>query len=74
MCVARYNGDKFDLKWDELSEKIPELLNKIQDGMYVRAKERMDAVTSSASEWNEFMTKLNERKVILTPWCEDRKC
>lgn len=42
--------------------------------MYTRAKERMDAVTSDASEWNEFMTKLNERKVILTPWCEDRKC
>ena len=34
----------------------------------------MDSVTGKASNWGEFMSHLNERRVILTPWCDDLKC
>lgn len=42
--------------------------------MLIKARERMAGITSQASSWNEFMTKLNERKVILVPWCNQTKC
>lgn len=33
-CVLRYNGDKFELKFNEIADKLPNILVKIQDGMY----------------------------------------
>lgn len=42
--------------------------------MYERAKAKFDAKIRKADVWEDFMTHLNERNVVLTPWCENREC
>jgi hypothetical protein len=42
--------------------------------MYEKAKERFEAKKKKASTWEEFMVHLNERNVVITPWCENREC
>lgn len=74
VCVFRYNGEKTEVEWDNLAQKIPQFLDDIQKGMYDKAKAKFEAKIRKAEKWDEFMQYLNERNVVLTPWCEDRKC
>jgi len=42
--------------------------------MYERALARFNDKVKNASTWQEFMSHLNSRNVVLTPWCENREC
>lgn len=42
--------------------------------MYQIALKRLNERKKTASNWEEFMTELNKRNVVLTPWCENRHC
>jgi prolyl-tRNA synthetase len=53
---------------------LPILLENIQEKMYQRALERFHEKVKAASNWQEFMTHLNSRNVVLTPWCEIATC
>ena len=50
------------------------MLQKIQDQMYQKALERFNGKIKVASNWQDFMTSLNSRNVVLTPWCESKAC
>lgn len=50
------------------------MLEQIQQGMYEKAKSRFDAKIKVSDNWEGFMSQLNERNVVLTPWCESREC
>ena len=73
-CVIRHNGEKFQLSWATLAEELDGLLQKIQKDMFLKAKERFHEKEKKASNWEEFLMQLNEKNVVLTPWCEDREC
>eukprot|EP00828_Plagiopyla_frontata_P025669 TRINITY_DN328_c0_g1_i1.p1 TRINITY_DN328_c0_g1~~TRINITY_DN328_c0_g1_i1.p1 ORF type:complete len:220 (+),score=51.99 TRINITY_DN328_c0_g1_i1:130-789(+) len=72
--VRRDNGEKLQIKWQELNTKIPEILKQIQDGLFLKAKSQLDSVTSKVDDWKSFMNHLNQGKMILTPWCERNEC
>lgn len=38
--------------------------------MYIKAKEKFDSKIRKADKWDKFITFLNERNVVLTPWCQ----
>lgn len=42
--------------------------------MYQRAVERFNEKAKSANNWQDFMTHLNSRNVVLTPWCKEAEC
>lgn len=42
--------------------------------MYLKAKERFHDKEKKASNWAEFLNHLNNRNVVLTPWCENEVC
>jgi prolyl-tRNA synthetase len=66
--VKRYNGEKSTLSIEGLSENILEELEKIQNAMYDKAlKERNDRI-KPVETWAEFMSELNHRNLVLTPW------
>ena len=73
-AVLRYNGEKLQLKWEGLEKELFVLLDKIQENMYERAVHRFNEKSKQASSWQEFMTHLNSRNVVLTPWCEIKEC
>lgn len=72
MAVFRYNGEKHSVSWESLTDEIPAFLDQIQKGMYLRARENFDAKIKAADNWEGFMSQLNLKNVILTPWCNKR--
>jgi prolyl-tRNA synthetase len=72
--VFRHTGEKAQLKWDSLKTELPVLLEKIQDDMLQKAKQRFNDKAKEASSWQEFMIHLNSRNVVLTPWCLSADC
>ena len=74
MAVYRYNGEKHSISWEDLTQRIPAMLDEIQKGMYLRAKERFDSKFRVEDSWEGFMNQLNQRNVVLTPWCNKSEC
>lgn len=69
--VRRDNGEKQQMRWDQLVTEIPKLLNQIHEDMYERARKTRDDHVKVAYNWEDFMTALNGRNLVLTPWCDE---
>lgn len=59
---------------DGIIPALNQLLEKIQNNMFQNALNRLNERKKNASTWEEFMTELNKKNVVLTPWCEERHC
>ena len=42
--------------------------------MYIKAKERFHDKEKKANNWDEFLNHLNNKNVVLTPWCDSKDC
>lgn len=42
--------------------------------MFTKALNRLNDRKKEAYNWETFMTELNNRNVVLTPWCEEKHC
>lgn len=77
VCVAvrRDNGEKIQVKLDELTQRLPELLDAVQRGLYEKAKRNLDEHTYVAHSIDE-ARELQERNggFIKTMWCGDVEC
>ncbi len=75
MVVRRDNGEKMEVKLEELAETIEKLLPQIQQDMYDRAKALMDSKTYSAKDRDEFCQTFEEKTgFVKAMWCGDRAC
>lgn len=76
-CVAvrRDNYEKITVRLDELETAIPQLLAKVQQGLYDKALERRAKMTFDATTLEE-MQEIAENKpgFIRAMWCGDREC
>jgi len=75
VLVNRINREKLFISIDELSEKFAELLDKIQNMLFERAKQFREEHTSEAENFDE-LSKIIETKrgLIKTGWCGSAKC
>ncbi|XP_078149879.1 proline--tRNA ligase, cytoplasmic-like isoform X1 [Carex rostrata] len=71
--VRRDNGAKIDVPMAELVEKVQEILMSIQENLFNIAKEKRDACIEVVHTWDEFMAALNNKKLILAPWCDEEE-
>ncbi|ESQ30620.1 hypothetical protein EUTSA_v10011470mg [Eutrema salsugineum] len=69
--VRRDNGAKADLSREGLIEQVKDLLGKIQENLFDAAKRKVDACTQKVETWDDFMEALNQKKLILAPWCDE---
>merc|ERR1719253_1082458 len=53
--VRRDTNEKVDIKWADMATEVPKMLDAIV---------RVD-------KWEEVTPALNQRKLVLAPWCED---
>ncbi|ODV96116.1 hypothetical protein PACTADRAFT_49520 [Pachysolen tannophilus NRRL Y-2460] len=74
VAVRRDNGSKTVVPLDELETKIPELLETMQAALFQAAKEKFDTHRVIVNEWENFVPTLNNKNVILAPWCGDGDC
>ena len=75
MAVRRDNGEKITVKLDELTDRLPGLLDDVQDGLYQKAKKNLDEHTYEAHSLEE-AKELQEKNggFIKTMWCGEFAC
>ena len=75
MTVRRDNGEKSSVALCEIAERIHELLDEVQKGLYAKAKRNLDEHTYAAYSLEE-AKELQERNggFIKTMWCGDLQC
>ncbi|KAI3950664.1 hypothetical protein MKW92_053704 [Papaver armeniacum] len=71
--VRRDNGAKQDISRTILVDQIRDLLDNVQQSLFGAAKQKRDACITVAKTWEEFTQALNEKKMILAPWCDEEE-
>ncbi|KAG8774938.1 hypothetical protein FRC15_000900, partial [Serendipita sp. 397] len=74
VAVRRDNGVKATLSLSDITTSIPKLLDTIQADMYTRAKEIFDQRLIQVTKWEEVVPTLDNKCVVVMPWCEVEKC
>jgi prolyl-tRNA synthetase len=69
--VRRDNGAKADIPTADLVEKVNGLLDEVQKNLFETAKQKRDACLKVVNTWDEFIVALNDKKLILAPWCDE---
>ena len=75
VLVRRDNGEKTVVSLDELETVVPEMLEKVRDGLYNRALQNRTEKTYVATTMEEMIDIAdNKPGFIKAMWCEDRAC
>lgn len=75
ILVRRDTNEKISVPFDEIENKIQELLKTIQKDMFTKAKERMESKTFEATTLKELTKKMEENMgFIKAMWCGDENC
>lgn len=69
--VRRFDGAKRQVSMDGLAETLQQEFVDISDQMYQSACEKLESRKKTADNWEDFMTHLNNKNIVLTPWCGD---
>jgi len=72
-AVRRDNSAKIDIPSAKLVEQVQEMLDNIQQSLFDIAKQNRDACVQTVKTWDEFVEALNQRKLILAPWCDEEE-
>jgi prolyl-tRNA synthetase len=73
VIAKRYNREKSSLNFSEI-EKIPKILDEIQESMLNNAKEQAKTNTIDISDYEEFKSKIEEGGFFNAPWCGKLEC
>ncbi|KAI1292291.1 Bifunctional glutamate/proline--tRNA ligase [Halotydeus destructor] len=74
IAVRRDTGVKLTVNLDKGLVDTKALLADIQDSLYAKAKQSRDENQVIALTWNEFVSNLDERKHLLSPFCGAVDC
>ncbi len=75
VLVRRDNGQKITVSREELTQKVKEALEAVENGLRERAWKRLEEVTSEAKTLDELEEIYSDKKgIIRTNWCGDEKC
>lgn len=75
VVVRRDTLEKIDVSLDNLTEKLEELMEDIQNNMYKMCLENVNAKTTIAHNMEEFEKNINENQgYIKAMWCGDDNC
>ncbi|XP_004494473.1 proline--tRNA ligase, cytoplasmic [Cicer arietinum] len=71
-AVRRDTGAKIDIANAGLVEEIKKLLDSIQQNLFDVATQKRDECIQIIHTWDEFVQALNQKKMILAPWCDEK--
>lgn len=74
LAVRRDTGAKITVKLEELETKVPEILETIQKDLLAKARKDFDEHRVIVEEWKDFVPTLNNKNVIVAPWCGVPEC
>lgn len=62
VLVRRDNGEKIEISLDKIEDTVKDMLEKIQNDMFTKAKEFLDSHISKATTKDELVNKMNSEK------------
>lgn len=71
MVVRRDNFAKSSLPLENIVVDIKGLLEDVQQSLFDKAKVVRDSCIVKVSSWDDFMGALNDKKMVLAPWCDE---
>ncbi|KAH7283847.1 hypothetical protein KP509_34G026500 [Ceratopteris richardii] len=69
--VRRDNFEKEDVPLEKVAQRAADLLDEIQANLFKKAKEVRDLCIKKVFTWEDFIEALNDKKMVLAPWCDD---
>ncbi|EPZ33191.1 Proline-tRNA ligase, class II domain-containing protein [Rozella allomycis CSF55] len=74
--VVRFNNERvtFSSESSSFVSSVKGKLENIQKDMLVKATKERDSHIKIVEEWKDFNKTLNEKNIILSPWCESESC
>ncbi|KAK4162157.1 hypothetical protein QBC43DRAFT_322487 [Cladorrhinum sp. PSN259] len=72
--ARRDNGAKGTIPLDEVATQVPVLLEQIQKDMYDKAEKSFSSHRLVLNEWEKVVPSLNDKNVVIIPFCEEPKC
>ncbi|CAO3577658.1 unnamed protein product [Absidia cylindrospora] len=73
-CVRRDNGVRFTIPVADLESGVKDTLETIHNDMLQRATAQRDASIIRVEKWEDFVPALNNKNLILMPWCDRMEC
>ncbi|KAG8184855.1 hypothetical protein JTE90_016200 [Oedothorax gibbosus] len=74
VAVRRDTGEKINYGMDSAPDSILELLDDIHNSLYAKAKHEMDNHLCTSYKWEELCKKLDEKFIIMAPFCGSIEC
>ncbi|XP_045776544.1 bifunctional glutamate/proline--tRNA ligase isoform X3 [Maniola jurtina] len=74
VAVQRLDGDKMTLKRTETPNKLLALMDQIHDAMLAKATAERDARVSLVTQWDDFVGALEQKHMLLAPFCGLTPC
>ncbi|CAK1583386.1 unnamed protein product [Parnassius mnemosyne] len=74
VAVRRLTGDKRTIKRDAVASELIALLEKTHDEMFERATKERDSRLSLVTKWEDFISALELKHLLLAPFCGDIPC
>ncbi len=74
VCVRRDNFEKREVALANAEESILALLSEVHEGMYQKAKARMDERVKDVANLDELLAAVNGGNFVRAGWCGCREC
>ncbi|CAH0551913.1 unnamed protein product [Brassicogethes aeneus] len=74
VAVRRDTGEKITINRENAVEQLASLLEQIHKDMYQKACNELDAHKIVLTEWSKFTALLDQKNLLLVPFCGDKDC
>jgi len=74
MFVRRDTGEKTSANDNDVTNKVKNILQQIQDNMYKKAKELLDKNFHDVNDYDKFKKMINDGGFVKTSWCGNIEC
>jgi prolyl-tRNA synthetase len=72
--IRRDTAERITGQLSSIAVDIPAQLDEIQREMFTRAKKIYDRHVVKIVSWNEVVTMLEAKNMLLVPWCNESRC
>ena len=69
VCVTRYDGNKINIQFNEISKIIINMLDQIQKDIYERALKKQNENMKTAKDWDDLVEKVSKGNFVLAFFC-----
>lgn len=74
VLVKRYNKEKSDISFEEITVKLENVLADIQEQMLISGKKVQNEMTKNISNYTEFKSQIEKGGFLQSPWCGKQEC